>query len=233
MTHSDIYTKFMIEYDKENIASSYPSLTEYEIATILDKAYLAVIAQKFTGNNIRNVAFQADIKSISDLQPLITSKQLGVAEGSASNEYKTNLPSNMLYYVGSQLLTTKKVSSIDSNSHFKQNIIIVSYLKAQDFMATTTNLPWVKQPIGYMQNNELHVIYDSYELQQDTKATRIDVTYIKYPNKFVDSINNKLTEFELSDSVAEEVINMAIVFATETTESQRLNTKVNTRQFEP
>ena len=49
MTHSDIYTKFMIEYDKANITSSYPSLTEYEIATILDKAYLALIAQKYTG----------------------------------------------------------------------------------------------------------------------------------------------------------------------------------------
>lgn len=48
MTHSDIYTKFMIEYDKANITSSYPSLTKYEIATILDKAYLALIAQKYT-----------------------------------------------------------------------------------------------------------------------------------------------------------------------------------------
>nr|DAF65995.1 MAG TPA: hypothetical protein [Caudoviricetes sp.]DAH00442.1 MAG TPA: hypothetical protein [Crassvirales sp.] len=44
MTHKDIYTKFMIEYDKANVASSYPSLTEYEIATILDKAYNALIA---------------------------------------------------------------------------------------------------------------------------------------------------------------------------------------------
>lgn len=45
MTHSDIYTKLMIEYDKANITSSYPSLTRYEVATILDKAYLALIAQ--------------------------------------------------------------------------------------------------------------------------------------------------------------------------------------------
>jgi len=44
MKHSDIYKKFMIEYDKAQIASSYPSLTEYEIATVLDKAYLALIA---------------------------------------------------------------------------------------------------------------------------------------------------------------------------------------------
>ena len=53
MTHSDIYTKFMIEYDKANITSSYPSLTIYEVATLLDKATLALIAQKVTGNNPR------------------------------------------------------------------------------------------------------------------------------------------------------------------------------------
>ena len=48
MTHKDIYTKFMIEYDKANVTSSYPSLTEYEVATVLDKAYNALIAQKYS-----------------------------------------------------------------------------------------------------------------------------------------------------------------------------------------
>ena len=71
MTHADIITKFLIEYDKANITSSYPSLTDYEIATVLDKAYLALIAQKFTGNNSRQMAFEGDIKAIEDVRPLI------------------------------------------------------------------------------------------------------------------------------------------------------------------
>ena len=74
MTHKDIYTKFMIEYDKANVTSSYPSLTEYEIATILDKAYNALIAQKITGNNVRRAYFEADLKAIADLEPLICTK---------------------------------------------------------------------------------------------------------------------------------------------------------------
>ena len=53
MTHKDIYTKFLIEYDKANVTSSYPHLTKYEVATILDKAYLALIARKMVGNNPR------------------------------------------------------------------------------------------------------------------------------------------------------------------------------------
>lgn len=81
MTHKDIFTKFMIEYDKANITSSYPSLTEYEIATFLDKAYMALIAQKVTGNNIRRAALEADTKSVFDLQPLITSKLLYFNQG--------------------------------------------------------------------------------------------------------------------------------------------------------
>lgn len=76
MKHSDIYTKFMIEYDKANVTSSYPSLTKYEIATILDKAYLAIIAEKFTGNNPRGAAFEQDIKAIEDIRPLLKVEQL-------------------------------------------------------------------------------------------------------------------------------------------------------------
>ena len=75
MTHKDIYTKFMIEYDKANVTSSYPSLTEYEAATILDKAYLALIGQKITGNNYRRAGLETDIKAVSDLAPLIVTER--------------------------------------------------------------------------------------------------------------------------------------------------------------
>jgi len=39
-------------------------------------------------------------------------------------------------------------------------------------------------------------------------------------------------DFELSDQMAEELINLAIVFALENVESVRLNTKLNTRGLE-
>jgi hypothetical protein len=64
----------MIEYDKANVTSSYPSLTPYEVATILDKAYLALIARKVTGNNPRRSQLESDIKAVSDLAPLITTE---------------------------------------------------------------------------------------------------------------------------------------------------------------
>lgn len=76
MTYADIKKKFLIEYDKANVTSSYPSLTDYEIATILDKSYLALIAGKVTGNNPRRQVFEGDVKAISDLQKLIRTAEI-------------------------------------------------------------------------------------------------------------------------------------------------------------
>lgn len=93
MTHKDIYTKFMIEYDKAGASTSYPSLTEYEVATFLDKAYNALIAQKVTGNNVRGATFESDIKSIADLGPLVNTLMLpGIQDNSiAPNIYRYNI----------------------------------------------------------------------------------------------------------------------------------------------
>ena len=91
----------MIEYDKANVTSSYPSLTEYEVATVLDKAYQALIAQKVTGNNIRRSTFESDIKSIADLGPLTKSAECALFDNSAvaSNSVKCTTPYDMLYFL--------------------------------------------------------------------------------------------------------------------------------------
>lgn len=67
MTYADIYKKFLIEYDKDAATTSYPSLTTTEIVNTLNKAYLALIAQKLTGTNNRGVAFEGDVKAIEDI----------------------------------------------------------------------------------------------------------------------------------------------------------------------
>ena len=140
MTHNDIYTKFLIEYDKANVTSSYPQLTEYEIATVLDKAYNALIAQKVTGNNYRRMPFEADIKAISDLQPLVVSEDYGRPFSDnqyIKNQLDFNLPDDFLYYVGSRLsakLTStdhkqNTVSPIDTPSEYDFSGLTVEYEK--------------------------------------------------------------------------------------------------------
>lgn len=235
MTQADIYTKFMIEYDKANITSSYPSLTKYEIATILDKAYLALIAQKITGNNPRKAPFEYDTKSIEDVRHLEVTKTIfgePLAKRPALNEYVYEIPSDYLYYVDSTITNYAPVTTVDNFEHSVQTTVFLNHELAKKFRATDTNMPWIKQPIVYIEGNNIKVLFDPYK-HKDSLSLVLNLIYIKKPAKFIDNIDEaNVTDFELSDSMAEELINLAIVIATETVEQPRLQTKLSTLSLE-
>lgn len=222
MTYKDIHKKYMIEYDKENVTSSYPSLTTYEIATILDKAYLALIAQKLTGNQQR-VPFEGDIKAIEDVRNLIASKKI-----SKSN---TTLPidnaviyklSDILYFLTALVLIDGKLVTTN----------LVNHEIAKNFMHTATNRPWIKNSVCYIEGDNLIVLYDDYS---HNNVGDLQLTYIKQPDKFVDHIIGKTfddTQFALNDTMVEELISLAIIMSLETVESPRLQTKLNTKALE-
>lgn len=227
MTHNDIFTKFMIEYDKADVTSSYPSLTDYEIAVLLDKAYLALIAQKVTGNNIRRSAFESDLKSIADLQGLITTDLVSDAMSTVilpANVRKYNLPSKCEYFLSATLTQATKGEPADEIRTRAVPVKLVPYEVATKFFITPHNLPWIKTPVCYIQDGSLFVVYDSIDKPSD----ECNVTYIKTPAKFTK--DSKV--FECSDTMAEELISLAITFALETVESTRLTAKLNTRGLE-
>ena len=59
------------------------------------------------------------------------------------------------------------------------------------------------------------------------------LTYVKKPTLFItDNISTSNIEFELNDSMAEELINLAIILSAEIVESQRSQTKVQLRPLE-
>lgn len=185
MTHKDIYEKFMIEYDKANITSSYPSLTQYEIATLLDKAYLALISQKITANNARKAGFESDAKAIEDLRPLLKQQNLTKVVSSttnpfycSSNEAVFNIPTNMLYYIQSHVVSTSKEEQKTEKTY---NTMLVSHTIADKFRATTTNLPWVSIPVVYLEGSHIHLLYDAVNVLINPQLI---ITYIKTPNKF-------------------------------------------------
>ncbi len=239
MTHSDIYTKFMIEYDKANITSSYPSLTKYEIATILDKAYLALIAQKYTGNNPRRSAFESDMKAIEDLKPLINNVYIiGNLVGDNSYRFPTD-KLNYMYILHGEFTVNNSVNSFDGKAHSIQEMRFVSHEEAKNYKATTNNMPWIEYPTSVIENNSIITYVDPTVVQYNGATSTAQFLYLKQPNKFAVGPGNfesdydfTSTKFELSDSMAEELINLAIIMSTEIVESSRLTTKVNTRPLE-
>lgn len=179
----------MIEYDKANVTSSYPSLTEYEVATILDKAYLALIARKLTGNNTRRVPFEYDTKAIEDLRPLVVSNTAAstTATTMADNELAFKLPTDMLYYLEGQASYNDAQNPADEKSHSNEIITLVDHRTAQKFRSTNTNMPWIKQPVSFLQDDDVYVLYDTYKHRNPFNML---VTYIKKPASFVANLGS-------------------------------------------
>ena len=274
MTHKDIYTKFVIEYDKANVTSSYPSLTEYEIATVLDKAYNAIIAQKITGNNYRRSVFESDNKAIADLEPLVKSGYCDDVKPDSRvyNCISGELPSEMLYYITAYMKQDKmyKVEdgpNVTSDTDYDPadglktrslQVKLVSHDMATRFFSSPHNIPWIKDPVGYIESGRLYVVYDPINkpiLRSNGDVTPIEVVYIKQPHTFVKNLgdytttsaycsyfdwhglteNDELPEayqFELNSTMAEELVSLAVAFALENVESARLNSKLNMRGLE-
>ena len=190
MTHKDIYTKFMIEYDKANVTSSYPSLTEYEVATLLDKAYLALIAQKFTGNNPRRAPFEADTKAVADLAPLIVHKDIKLFRDGhepAVNIAQYKLPSDYLYYVSSAL-NQHTNNPMDQDRDRLVPAKLVSHSMAEKFFNTPYNMPWVKIPVCYSEGNSMFVVYDPVNTPKTNPGDPVHLSYIKKPKSFVECV---------------------------------------------
>ena len=258
MTHKDIYTKFMIEYDKANVTSSYPSLTEYEIATVLDKAYNALIAQKVTGNNVRRVGFEMDVKAISDLAPLIVHDHRQFFDDDhlpAVNIKPFKLPDDFNYYVQSYI--NYGVHTTDQPYDGKNirllPVKLVPHYVAEKFFTSAYNMPWIKIPVCYIEQDTVYIVYDAINTPLVNDSSTVHLVYIRKPNTFVkdlslytgsygasffDCPNDASNEvkskynFECNDTVAEELISLAVAFALENVESQRLNSKLNMRGLE-
>lgn len=240
MAQSDVYKKFMIEYDKAMITSSYPSLTDFEIATLLDKAYLALIAQKVTGNNQRGAQFESDVKAMEDIRPLLVTKSATPTNTNPSgitNAFVCTLPDDpkMLYYVSAtmRLYTVNAVPGRDPDVLRVLPVSMISHIQAQRFFASPVNMPWIKNPVAYIEGNTITVLYDKYEMGRQQGAPRdLAITYIMEPKKFSPSLSTSNTEIEINDSMVEELINLAIVLAGEIVESPRMQTKAQLRQLE-
>lgn len=238
MTYNDIYKKFLIEYDKADVSSSYPSLTNEEIAAILNKAMYALIAQKVTGNNPRKVALDMDSKAMSDIAPLIKYFDTNYLASSDSESLVT-ANNELLFKFGDtgtpQYLLDGIIKYNDSD---KEVVNLTTSLISDKFKETIHNKPWIKQPIMYIQSSNsndgdevIHVFVDSRHIDKENLNPQLYIRGVYMPSEF--EVNQNSNEiFLLSDTVCEELINLAVIFACRNVQDPRLTTVVQTKSLE-
>ena len=252
MTYNDIYKNFLIEYDKADVSSSYPSLTKEEIAVILDKAMYALIAQKVTGNNPRKVALDMDSKAMSDIAPLIdiwtlTQSTDNTDSSIANNEFvyvygdgvtpPVYILGGKITYTDKQKETGKAEGSKDTNK-YEETVQLLTSVIADKFKETIHNKPWIKEPIMYVQRENttskegtcIHILIDSSKGKITNSS--LHIRGIMMPTSFAQQKNQNTTEFPLSNTVCEELINLAVIFACRNVQDPRLATVVQTKSLE-
>lgn len=235
MTYNDIYKNFLIEYDKADVSSSYPSLTNEEIAAILDKAMYALIAQKVTGNNPRKVALDMDSKAMSDIAPLI--KYFDTKKSDNESLIKAN--NELLFKFGDNGTPRYLLDGIIKyNNTDKEVVNLTTSLISDKFKETVHNKPWIKQPIMYIQSSNLtdgdeviHVLVDSKYIDKENLNPQLYIRGVYMPSTFKGNENNE-AEFLLSDTICEELINLAVIFACRNVQDPRLATVVQTKSLE-
>lgn len=238
MTYNDIYKKFLIEYDKADVSSSYPSLTNEEIAAILNKAMYALIAQKITGNNPRKVALDMDSKAMSDIAPLIKYFDTNYLASSDSESLVT--ANNELLFKFGDTGTPRYLLDgiIEYNDSDKEVVNLTTSLISDKFKETIHNKPWIKQPIMYIQSSNsndgdevIHVFVDSRHIDKENLNPQLYIRGVYMPSEF--EVNQNSNEiFLLSDTVCEELINLAVIFACRNVQDPRLTTVVQTKSLE-
>ena len=119
---------------------------------------------------------------------------------------------------------------------------LISHDAATNFKQTISNRPWIKNSVCYIEGNKLVLLYDNYSTPaEESDSDKIDpkqvgevrLTYIKKPATFVSSSSSGTeSNFELNDSMAEELVSLAVLFALENVESQRTQSKAQMRGLE-
>ena len=233
MTLEDMHTAFDVELDKLN-GTSYPSFLPEEKDFWLNKAYLMLINQKFTGSNVLGEGFEGGVKRIADLQNLLrTARLTDTSENTTNNliNYEIILSDKMLYFISAIFVQMK-----DDNQTVDTTIPIrlVTHDVLQNFMATPHNLPYIPYPVGVIDQDQFIIAVDRFEYSKEkTDKCQVEINYIKYPKTFDSSKtngNSTITGLQDSPEIAEhthnEIVALAVYLAIENIESPRVQTNV-------
>lgn len=217
MTISELHTAFKLELDKTN--SLVTTLFEpEEIDYWLNKAYLALVNQKMFGNNTRSEGFDTSQKREDDLKALmstvtVTPSTVSELVNGISVNISVDLP-NYLYFISSRTWFNNGKRVVNYN---------ISHIEKDRFLETSNNIPWIKNPVAYTEDNYIYILYDKYAATAGSYTpSSVEVTYLKKPETLTITTPSQVPL--ISAHVHPEIASLAVFFAIENISSPRVQT---------
>lgn len=224
MTRSEFHSYFKVAMDKNSQSIAFggcPAFLPEEIDYWLNQGLYQEICNKFTGNNYTKIPFEQSVKRIHDLEKLISTD----VNITAIDDYDLNkciIPnlfnSNRMFFVDALLYTDEGKAAVK----------LVDHSNADRFKKTYNNDPYIENPVGVIQDNELQIYYDEHTMGSNNH--RVDITYVKTPTKIQDLPATGMSE--IPEYMQFEVINRAVELALEDIESRRIQTKSQLNQID-
>lgn len=227
MTIQDLHIAIKMELDK-NVISGYPSFTEEQIDYFINRAYLMLINQKFTGHNELQAGFEGNTKRIADLNDLIVRLDLAgnIVDG---NEYHFSTTSaNDILYVVSQL--------VEFGDAIRKTVIDIDHSIINKFILSDVNNPWIPEPAITWERDKARVFVDPIDMDDYPSTATLRIEYIKLPVRLqfylYDGSGNRTPNMsgtatqipEIAEHVHQEIVSVAIDLMLDNIESQRIQT---------
>lgn len=222
MTRDQLHIAFKIAMDKNSASAAFggcPAFLDEEIDYWLNQGMYQEVSNKFTGLNTLKQPFEQSVKRIHDLEKLVKTDSAIELNHSTGNEcIAHDLFKNRMFFVSATF-------RFDGNT---SNIALIDHSSAKRFKQSYDNLPYIASPVSYIENNELHILYDPISMKADKYF--VDITYIKYPTKVEDLTDEGMIEFP--EYMQYEIVNRAVELALEGIESKRVQTKSQFNQLD-
>ena len=218
MTVSELHKAFKVMMDKnaESVAfGGCPAFLPEEIDLFLNQAFIEVISNKFTGQNVLKTPFEGSVKRVADLENLVKTD---------TNLSLTLQPNTNVLVLDDFSEERIRMFFVTAVLHFNDQAstcILISHEDSKRFIQSYNNLPWIDTPVCTMENNQLKVMIDTESMKA---PYTIDVTYVMYP-PIINSAAPTTDINVVPDRVLYEVINRAVLIALENIEAQRTQTK--------
>ena len=229
MTIQDLHIAVKMELDK-NVISGYPSFTDEQIDYFINRAYLMLINQKFTGHNEIQAGFEGNKKRIADLNNLLIEVSLpGV--NTSGNEYLFHKTASDILFGISQSIEWPSIEGITN-----KNVVEVDHDVSNKFIKTKINNPWIPEPVMVWEQDVIKIYVDPIEVEAYESADAVlKLTYLKRPERLqlykyvsgnrVPNLSGDATQIpEISEHVHQEIVSLTVDLMLDNIESQRIQT---------